>query len=961
VKKLITLLWICLIHLSLTPPISANSIDGIDFKYNGIIYTTLTDSTCETKQGLAYKYENRLIKTSGNDVEGDIIIPEVVYAENGKRFTVTQIAMQSFYNNTGLTSITIANTVTRIQDSAFEGCTGLTSISLPGSLTEICSKSFDNCNTLTSISIPSSVKSIGASAFYLCNGLSEVNISDLTAWCGISFGDYSSNPLTYAHRLFLNDHEITELTIPEYISAIGDFAFYNCTELTSLTIPNSVTEIGASAFSGCKNLTTAKLSSSLTKIGDSAFGSCVAMNNVEFPESLSYIGIGAFGSCIALTELNLPQEMECIAKWAFAECMNVSKVSLPKKIKCIGESAFYSPALKHVVLPEGVDTIYQSAFSELDYIIDNSNAILYKRVSGGTYTETNSYTDIFGSNTKIYTSKRNNRKAESVVTYFEDLITPNITQCSLGRMSFRIDNVDENVTDISVYDPNGNLCQKNTDGYYIISTVCTKEHDPYLVNQATITAKLFDEPISFVYVPDIDIADAIDISVSDRTQTTCTFKIAIGTANGCKIKSIQCDGKTLSNNSLDKVTGLRPDADFTRIYTIETNCGTFTKEVKYSTLPVSFRLRATEIGPSSIKYVASWTSGDAEFEYYYQFEKTRQDLKKPEFVIEGLDPNTTYSVEFWATEKASGGMFREKANTRTSALEWGTNTATPTSVTSCRIMSATNCNANTGTGFEWKRYDAPDEMAGNKVSCPVVDGILVGSLRNLNSEAYYKYRPFYTSDSGKTYYGGWTVFFTGDANVYFDPDVRTLEDIDAMSHSAVLKGYVLPGSDDIQSQGFQYRKVSGNASVAALSAADGNWISVDADGVKPTATIEGLESGTEYEYRVFATTNDKTFYSDSRYFTTEFESGIDEVSIDAATDSFTLDVRNGGELEIAICGAAAGEAAYELYNISGACVGRGRVDADGSYHCIADGLTNGLYVIVAHDGRNTASRKIVIR
>ena len=45
-------------------------------------------------------------------------------------------------------------------------------------------------------------------------------------------------------------------------------------------------------------------------------------------------------------------------------------------------------------------------------------------------------------------------------------------------------------------------------------------------------------------------------------------------------------------------------------------------------------------------------------------------------------------------------------------------------------MASTNLeDAKTNVGFEWRRYDAPDEVPSNVVACPVVDGMLTGSLR----------------------------------------------------------------------------------------------------------------------------------------------------------------------------------------------------------------------------------------
>ena len=48
----------------------------------------------------------------------------------------------------------------------------------------------------------------------------------------------------------------TEITIPEGVTRIGDYAFSGCSSLTSITIPNSVTSIGESVFSNCNNLKT---------------------------------------------------------------------------------------------------------------------------------------------------------------------------------------------------------------------------------------------------------------------------------------------------------------------------------------------------------------------------------------------------------------------------------------------------------------------------------------------------------------------------------------------------------------------------------------------------------------------------------------------------------------------------------------------------------------------------------
>lgn len=47
---------------------------------------------------------------------------------------------------------------------------------------------------------------------------------------------------------------ITEISIPDYVKSIGEFAFNNCNHLKIINIPYSVEKIPVNAFSGCKNL-----------------------------------------------------------------------------------------------------------------------------------------------------------------------------------------------------------------------------------------------------------------------------------------------------------------------------------------------------------------------------------------------------------------------------------------------------------------------------------------------------------------------------------------------------------------------------------------------------------------------------------------------------------------------------------------------------------------------------------
>ena len=322
--------------------------------------------------------------------------------------SVTSIGSYAFYGCTGLTSITFGSSVTNIGESAFYECRGLTSIVveigntkydsrdncnaiietatntliagckntiIPNSVTSIGESAFENCSGLTSITIPNSVTSIGRSAFGNCTGLTKAEFASIESLCGIFFEDYEANPLHYAHHLYIEGSEVTDLVIPESVTSIYPYAFSGCTGLTSATISESVTYISYNAFSECSGISSVTIGNNVFYIDNSAFSGCSGVTSITIPNSVTSIGDYGFSGCSGLSTVTIGNSVTSIGECAFSHCsvlasfvVGSGNTTYDSRDNCnaIIETATNTliAGCKNTIIPNSVTSIGEWAFSD---------------------------------------------------------------------------------------------------------------------------------------------------------------------------------------------------------------------------------------------------------------------------------------------------------------------------------------------------------------------------------------------------------------------------------------------------------------------------------------------------------------------------------------------------------------------------------------------------------------------
>ena len=293
------------------------------------------------------------------------------------------------------------------------------------SVTSINASAFYNIQSFTSVVIPDSVTLIGAQAFSRCLNLANIEVNDKNEYYKTVDGNlYSKDGKTLIQ--YAIGKETTSFVIPDGVTSIDANAVRYCT-LTDITIGDSVTAIGEFAFSNSTSIATVIIGNSVTSIGNAAFYGCsitnvyykgatskwsnitINTNNdvltdatryyysetepttsgyfwhyvdgvvtiwpLPFSAGLVYTSNGdgtcsvsGIGTCTD-TQIVIPaissngDSVTSIGNNAFSSCSNVTSIEIPVSVTLIGRSAFLNCSkLTSIVIPDGVTSVGDSAF-----------------------------------------------------------------------------------------------------------------------------------------------------------------------------------------------------------------------------------------------------------------------------------------------------------------------------------------------------------------------------------------------------------------------------------------------------------------------------------------------------------------------------------------------------------------------------------------------------------------------
>ena len=236
---------------------------------------------------------------------------------------------------------------------------------------------FRNLN-LKSVDFPTSIRSIGARAFWGCKNLEGYSYSAFGTKI-ISIGPeafmnckklegfsptFLENVRFIGRGAFSGMDRLKEIGFPEGLLEIPEFCF-GCDEaLLTVKIPSTIISIGEGAFF-CSGITDISIPDTVSVMGDFVFSTCKKLVNVKLSKSLKELPKRTFAMCESLLSIEIPSGVEKIGERCFEDTPSLKIVRFRGKVKSISSSAFKDSGIEIIEVPWYLKGYYKKMFPNL--------------------------------------------------------------------------------------------------------------------------------------------------------------------------------------------------------------------------------------------------------------------------------------------------------------------------------------------------------------------------------------------------------------------------------------------------------------------------------------------------------------------------------------------------------------------------------------------------------------------
>ena len=233
---------------SVTIPDSVERIEYYAFVYSGLKEITLPVLTDDVAPALHGCSLEEIHLADGTKKIYGIMFEDTEITTLDLPDSVELIDNRAFRLCDKLETVYWSENLKEIGPTAFEGCVSLKEVILPENVEKIDAGAFRDCTGLTSLYIPASLKGVGAVSLDMeGNEMFVPGFDGCTSLKEVQFGQ----EITEIPAHLLEGTGIEEITIPDTVTKIGEYAFKDCTDLKKIIIPDSVTEIGEGILDGC--------------------------------------------------------------------------------------------------------------------------------------------------------------------------------------------------------------------------------------------------------------------------------------------------------------------------------------------------------------------------------------------------------------------------------------------------------------------------------------------------------------------------------------------------------------------------------------------------------------------------------------------------------------------------------------------------------------------------------------